>query len=246
MHNTIGAIILAAGRGSRMQLAGVNKVTLLLNKKPLIHYIIDLLERIMVTKVVVVVGYAKESVISVLSNHNVIFSEQTEQLGTAHAVLSAIKDLPDTLDDVFVLQGDDSMFYSQEILQSLIKAHKESQAKLTFLTITVTNPKGLGRIMRDDTGQLLSIVEEKDATDIQRQNREINPACYLFDIAFLKKYLSHVEKSSATGEYYLTSLIDIAVKNKEKIQTVRAGAIQWRGVNTPEELLQAEQMVIQS
>jgi bifunctional UDP-N-acetylglucosamine pyrophosphorylase/glucosamine-1-phosphate N-acetyltransferase len=119
-------------------------------------------------------------------------------------------------------------------------AHIVSDASLTFLTIDVTNPFGLGRIVRDDKGNVKAIVEEKDATESQRIIEEINPACYFFKVSFLKKYLKKVKKSPITGEYYLTSLVDIAIHNKEKIETVQAGFMPWRGVNTKEELREAE------
>jgi bifunctional UDP-N-acetylglucosamine pyrophosphorylase/glucosamine-1-phosphate N-acetyltransferase len=112
-----------------------------------------------------------------------------------------------------------------------------------LLTISVENPTGLGRVVRNEE-KVLGIVEEKDATEEMKKINEINPGCYVFQVSFLKKYLKRINKSPTTGEYYLTALIDIAVKNKQKINDVISGKILWRGVNTPEELKEAEKLFI--
>lgn len=242
MEKHLGAIILAAGKGTRMQLQDVNKVTLLVDKKPMIHYAIDVLKSMMIGPIVIVVGHAKQSVIDIITQDSVIFAHQSEQLGTAHAALCALEKLPHDVRDVFVLQGDDAMFYSQDILETLLKKHQETSAALTFLTITVANPTGLGRIIRDDSGKIVAVIEEKNATNEQKKVQEINPACYLFSVAFLRKYLHTVSQNTHTGEYYLTSLIDIATGHNETIATVTKADMQWRGVNTKEELEQAQQL----
>ncbi len=92
--------------------------------------------------------------------------------------------------------------------------------------------------------KVIAIVEEKDATKKIRKIKEINPACYMFKTEFLRKYLKDVPKSLITGEYYLTSLIDIAIKHDESIETLNVGKMPWRGVNTKEELQEAEKMYL--
>ncbi len=241
----IGAIILAAGKGSRMKATTVNKVAMPLMDKPMIIHTIERLEKMNITDIVVVVGFAKESVMNVLGN-KVIFAVQNKRLGTAHAVSCGLKKIASGIEHVLVVNGDDSAFYTTEILENLIKTHSESNAALTFLTIDRDNPTGLGRIVRNENGKLSSIVEEKDATDEQRNIKEINPGCYLFSVEFLQKYLPMVKKSSVSGEYYITSLIDIGIKHGEVVETQKAGNIAWRGVNTKEELLEAEQMMQQA
>jgi bifunctional UDP-N-acetylglucosamine pyrophosphorylase / glucosamine-1-phosphate N-acetyltransferase len=239
----LGAIVLAAGQGKRMQSTTVNKVTLPLAGKPMILYTADLLEKLRVSSIVVVVGFAKESVEFLLKDR-ALFAEQKERLGTAHAVRVALEKMPADISDVLILQGDDSAFYKKELIESLIEKHFRSGSSFTFLTIEVDNPFGLGRILRDKYGKLKGIVEEKDAKDVQREIHEINPACYIANIKFLERYLPKVEKSPATGEYYLTSLIDIGIKNNEIVETLKAGKILWRGVNTPSELQEAEDLII--
>lgn len=241
----IGAIILAAGKGSRMKATTVNKVAMPLLDKPMIIHTIERLEKMNIKDIVVVVGFAKESVMNVLGN-KVIFAVQNKRLGTAHAVSCGLKEIPEGIEHVLVVNGDDSAFYTTEILDNLIKTHSESRAVLTFLTIERDNPTGLGRIVRDSNGKLSSIVEEKDATTQQREIKEINPGCYLFSVEFLKKYLPMVQKSPVSGEYYITSLIDIGIKHGEIVETQKAGNIVWRGVNTKEELLEAEKIMQQA
>jgi bifunctional UDP-N-acetylglucosamine pyrophosphorylase/glucosamine-1-phosphate N-acetyltransferase len=241
-NKTLGGIILAAGRGKRMNLKYANKVTLTLADKPLILHSVQLLSKMKFTQIIVVVGFAKDSVKKVLKDTRVIFAEQTKQMGTAHAVESALSKLDKKINDVLVIQGDDSHFYNETIISNLIGIHLSEKASLTFLTITAQNPSGLGRIVRDKNGKVVGIVEEKDATENTRKINEINPACYIFDVQFLKKYLPKIPKSKITGEYYLTSLIDIAIKNNEKIQTLKAGEMIWRGINTVEDLIEAEKL----
>lgn len=249
MERHLGAIILAAGRGKRMQSVDLNKVAMSLSGKPIILHIVEFMKKIGIGKIVVVVGFAKESVMQALSTEDVIYAEQTEQLGTGHAVEVALEKVPQEVTDVFVVYGDDAVFYIDQhipVMQELFNKHLSCDAAITFLTIDQDNPIGLGRIVRDSNEKIAAIVEEKDATEEQKKITEINPGCFVFRVGFLKKYLPQVEKSPVTGEYYLTSLIDIALKNGEDVESVKGGKLAWRGVNTPEELQQAEQLFTQS
>ena len=241
----IAAIILAAGKGKRMKALKQNKVVFKLADKHMIAHTVDLLDKLKIETKIAVIGFAKESVMDVLKNR-VIYAVQKKRLGTAHAVLTAFKKLPKNVSDVLILQGDDSALYKKETIAKLIGLHFLSKAAFTFLTIDVDNPTGLGRVLRDKNDKLRAVVEEKDATEIEKQIKEINPACYVISVDFLKKYLKKIEKSKITGEYYLTSLIDIAIKNNEKIIACKAGKIAWRGVNTPEELKEAEMLFLQT
>ncbi len=241
--NNIAAVILAAGKGKRMKAKQVNKVVVPLANKHMILHTVDRLTELLISPIIVVVGFAKESVMKVLDG-KVVFAEQSKRLGTAHAALCGLRKLPQNIKTVLVLNGDDSAFYTQDIIKKLIRAHLKKNAALSFLTITVDNPVGLGRVIRDGNGKTIGIVEEKDATEQQKKIHEINPACYVFKVAFLKKYLSRVKKSEVTGEYYLTSLIDIAIKNKEKLKAVSVGKIPWRGINTRQELREAERLFL--
>jgi bifunctional UDP-N-acetylglucosamine pyrophosphorylase/glucosamine-1-phosphate N-acetyltransferase len=244
-ERVLGSVILAAGKGSRMKSEDVNKVTLNLHNKPIILRIVEFMESVGIKDIVVVVGFAKESVMEILKNEDVRYAEQKELLGTGHAAQVALDALPDHVTDLFIVYGDDAVFYQEShraIMQRLFQQHLSAEAVFTFLTIEQENPTGLGRIVRDKEGHLEAIVEEKDATEEQKKITEINPGCFVFRVDFLKKYLPQVERSHATGEYYLTSLIDLATHHSEKVATVQGGKLAWRGVNTKEELQEAERI----
>ncbi|HVZ58548.1 MAG TPA: sugar phosphate nucleotidyltransferase, partial [Patescibacteria group bacterium] len=241
MNNShhLAAIILAAGKGKRMQGGdSTNKVISPLARKPMIKHIVEFMEAIFVEQIVVVVGHAKESVQQVLTEHRLTFAEQSEQLGTGHAVGVALTSLRPEITDVMVVYGDDAVLYSannSKIISELIAKHYQNQAALTFLTIEQQNPFGLGRIVRDANGHVQAIVEEKNATEEQKKITEINPGCFIFQKDFLSRYLDRIEKNVVSGEYYLTDLVDIALQAGEKVQAIRGGQLLWRGVNTQEE-----------
>nr|MBI5456032.1 NTP transferase domain-containing protein [Candidatus Levybacteria bacterium] len=242
MNKNLGAIILAAGKGTRMKSKGVNKVAMYLASKPMILHTVELLESLNIKDIVVVVGFAKESVINVLEKR-AQFAEQKKRLGTAHAVKIALQKLNNKTNDALVLNGDDSAFYSKDIINKLIKKHFDDNSFFTFLTIEKDNPYGLGRVVRNKNGRVKAVIEEKDATSRERSINEVNPGCYVFKVDFLKKYLPLVQKSPITGEYYLTSLIGIGIKHNEKIETLKGGKLIWKGVNTKDELLEAQELI---
>lgn len=239
----IAGVILAAGKGTRMNLEERNKVTLHLAEKPIVLHIVEFMKTLPIDDIVVVVGHAKETVMQVLEKEQVIFAEQQQQLGTGDALAVAFRSLPPNITDAFVVYGDDAVFYNSKhkpIIEQLFIKHIISNAAITFLTIERENPTGLGRIIRDAEGHVQAIVEEKDATAVQKAITEINPGSFIFKVSFLKKYLPLIKKSPVTGEYYLTSLIDIAVAHNELVETLKGGKLLWRGVNTPEELEEAK------
>lgn len=237
------AIVLAAGKGKRMNSKTVNKVVLPLQNKPMISYTIDLLESLNIKEIIVVIGFAKESVVKILKGR-VFFAEQKKSLGTAHAVLCGLKKISASISDVIILNGDDSAFYKKAVIETLIQKHKSTNAAITLMTIKINNPFSLGRIIRDENGQLIKIVEEKDATGDQKNINEVNPGCYIFSVSFLRKYIKYIQKNPITGEYYINNLIDLAVLNKERIEAVLLDNIIWRGINTKEELQEAEKLLM--
>lgn len=241
----LGAIILAAGKGKRMEMTDANKVTVKLADKPMIQHIVDFMRGMSIETIIAVVGFAKESVMETLKGQHIIFAEQIEQLGTGHAVVCALEKLPEDITDVLVVYGDDAVLYAEKhvpVIAQLFTSHNTHESAITFLTIEQPNPFGLGRIVRDGNGKVQAIVEEKDATDDQKKITEINPGCFLFSVSFLKKYLPLLEKSPVTDEYYITSLIDIAIAHQENVQTVQGGHLAWRGVNTKDEHKEAERL----
>lgn len=240
----IAGIILAAGKGKRFKLKNINKVVLPIAGRPMITYAVELLKRLNIKLIIIVVGFAGESVKEVLRQEAVIFAQQKKYLGTAHALSCGLEKIPKDIKHVVVLNGDDALFLTSEIVNSLIAIHIEENASLTLLTIELLDPIGIGRVIRDAKGNVASIVEEKDATPRQRTIKEVNGLGYVFTVRFLKKYLKPIRRSKVTGEYYLTSLIEVAVKNKEKVADFSAGKIPWRGINTKEDLEEAERLLL--
>ncbi len=238
-NKNFGAIVLAAGKGSRMKAKNINKVAMSLAGKPIIKHAIELLEKMNIKTIVVVIGYAKASVIDAL-DQKVIFAEQSKRLGTGHAALCGLKKIPEGIKNVLIINGDDSAFYAGKMIQDLIEKHFSSNAALTFLTVEKDNPENFGRVVRDENGKLIAIFEEKNATSVQKRIKEINAGCYIYTIDFLKKYLPKVKKNSVSKEYYLTDLISIGLENNENVVNMQAGNMAWWGINTKEELEEAE------
>ena len=238
----VAAIVLAAGKGVRMRSKKVNKVMIPLSGRPMIAYTADLLRKLKIQTVAVVIGFAKDSVKNFLGP-GYLYAEQKKRLGTAHATGCALKKIPRRFREILVLNGDDSAFYTPAIIKKLIEKHHQKKSGLTLLTIETENPRGLGRILRDKKGKVLGIVEEKDATSSERKIKEVNPACYIFERRFLEKYLPRIKKSPASGEYYLTDLIGLGIDHREKVEAFKTKDIFWRGVNTWQELHQAEKMM---
>ncbi len=242
----IGAIILAAGKGKRLNMINQNKVVLRLADKPMIQHIMDFMKKIKIKTVVVVVGFAKETVTDALRNYEVIYAEQSEPLGTGHALVCGLAKLPDNIEDVLVVYGDDAVLYAEKhiaTIKRLFEVQQAENAAITFLTIEQKNPNALGRILRDDKGKVNGIVEEKDATDTQRKITEINPGCFVFSVKFLKKYKSELKKSPVTNEFYINNFLDLAMKHGELVRTIQGGEMAWRGVNTREELSEAKRLI---
>lgn len=239
------AVVLAAGKGKRMQATDKNKVAYEVGGKPMVQRTIELLENVGINNIFVVVGFAKNSVLNLLGPH-IKTVEQKKRLGTGHALMTALKVVPDNARAILVLNGDDSFSYSPQVIKELIKKFNQEKAAVCFLTTLIDTPAGLGRIVRGTSGEVLGIVEEKDATDKQKRISEINTGCYLFDTIFLRKYLKRLEKNPITGEYYLTDLVGLAAKNNLLITAIQFNDLDWKGVNTKDELKAAEQMFSQS
>ncbi len=250
MNNTIGAIILAAGKGTRINSREINKVAYPFHGKTMIEYAVDLVESI-AQHIVVVVGAYADSVKSSLQLHpQVLFAHQEEQLGTGHAVQIGMKPLLSYKPNcVLVGYGDHMMFYKQEGVKKLVKEHDENKAVVSFITTIHDNPNELawGRIERDPQGRVLDIVEQKDATDKQREIQELNAGFYCFDYNFLVENLPKIKKSEVTGEYYLTDLIKIACLDKKSVVAMPLPFDEVGiGVNKMEELEESRKLFSQT
>jgi bifunctional UDP-N-acetylglucosamine pyrophosphorylase/glucosamine-1-phosphate N-acetyltransferase len=233
-------IILAAGKGTRMKATEKNKVMYEVGGKPMISYPVAALKKLGVEQPIVVVGFAKESIQKYLGD-TVRYAEQTDPQGTADAVRVAMPLLADETGDVIVLYGDHSTFYTAELLQGLINQHRTAHAAMTLIT-THTNPAGYGRILRDASGNMIGIVEEKNATEQQRAITEINTGNAIYSVKFLREYLPKIQRNPVSGEFYFTDIVGLGVEHQENMQTyVVEDELVGLGVNTPEQLAIAEQ-----
>jgi len=245
MKSNFTAVILAAGKGTRLNCTKENKVVKKLADKPMISYTTDLLKKINIKSIIVVIGYAQESVKQILGD-KYIYALQKKPLGTGNAVLSALSSLPQTCQHVLVLNADDSAFYQPEDLDQLINTHLKNKADMSLLTVIKDNPKKLGRIIRDQNKKVSAIVEYKNATEQQRKIKEVNTATYCFTKEFLQACLPQVKPNPVSHEYYLTDLLAIAVKNNKQVIAVKLSqSSRFQGVNTKEDLQLADKKMKQ-
>ena len=196
------AVVLAAGKGTRMQ-SELPKVLATACGRPLVEYVLDALDRAGVGRKIVVVGYRAELVREALSGRaGVEFALQEEQLGTGHAVQVCRDALAGSQGPVFVLAGDSPMLQTSSLTE-LLTAYRDLNPACLLGTLMSPDPTGLGRIVRED-GKFVGIVEEKDATDEQRQIREVNMSTYLFRCPDLLESLDHLRNDNRQAEYYIT------------------------------------------
>jgi len=234
------AIILAAGRGTRMQAKDKNKVAFQLNGSPMIKHTVDNLHAAGIEEIIAVVGFQADSVREALGD-SVIYAEQKEQLGTGHALKTALPTLSPDIQTVLLVSGDDSAFYPPTLYQEIVATKKEAQADVIVLTIHKEDPTGLGRIVRDADGNITRIVEEKNATIEEKTIQEINTGFYCFDREFLDDYADKIKKNPVSNEYYATDLVEIALSAGKTVSAhfVEDASV-WHGVNTREDYKQAK------
>ena len=241
MKNT-AAIILAGGEGTRFNDGRPShkpKVLYEVLGKPLISYSLKVLKDLGAEEVIIVVGYKGEQIRNAIGE-KYKYGIQKEPLGTGDATLSGLEKLSKESQNVMVLYGGD--IYSEEILKGTLDTHQRENAKLTFVTIMVDDPRRFGRVVRDESGRVESIVEEKVATNNQRKIKEVNDGCYIFEREWLVKNINSLS-ASKIKEYFLTDLVEIAVNNKDKVSTFTINDPRdWVGIDSFEDIKGAEKM----
>jgi bifunctional UDP-N-acetylglucosamine pyrophosphorylase/glucosamine-1-phosphate N-acetyltransferase len=231
----LGVILLAAGQGTRMKSA-FPKVLHPLGGKPLFLHPLATAKELMPRRVVIIIGHGADAVRLVYPGRDVDWVIQEQQLGTGHAVLCAKEAFRDFRGDVLILSGDVPLIKNCT-LRALLEQHRSSRAALTLLTASLENPQGYGRILRAADGSIAAIVEEKDASDRQREISEINAGVYVASAAFLFAALDGVKNHNRQGEYYLPDIVAIALSQGNGVKTMRVeDALEIMGVNTREEL----------
>lgn len=241
MTRLLATVILAAGKGTRMNNPAIAKVMHEMNGKPMLGIVVDLATSLHSTKTIVVVGWQKDAVVEFLreSGKRVSWVEQSPQLGTGHAVMQARDQLRDFEGDVLVLSGDVPLLTSGTV-ERLLNHHRLKSAAATVLTAIAADPTGYGRIVRTANGHVCGIVEQKDATESQREITEINSGIYVFDSRHLLAGLAQITPSNAQKEYYLTDVFEYLWKNNLPVEAISAPSLtEVMGINTVAQLEEA-------
>ena len=243
------AIILAAGKGTRMG-SDLPKVVHEVGGRPMVCAVVDACRGAGCERVVLVVGYKQEVVRDLIAKQGAAWSKgiefavQEQQLGTGHAVLSAKAGLGETVNEkgrpCFVLAGDGPLIRA-ETLRTLLKTHTEMNAAATLATSVIDDPTGYGRIVRDSQRKLSAIVEHKECTPDQLKIREVNPSYYCFDTAKLFAALAQVKRNEQSGEYYITDVPSLLLKQGERVEVIEAVPPQdILSINTPAQLAEVD------
>ena len=207
-YSSVVALVLAAGKGTRMQ-SDNPKVLHEVFFSPMIHHVLDALQPMLLGGNLVVTGHQGQLVEDALREYPVSFVHQAPQLGTGHAVLACEDELHSHQGSVLILCGDTPLIRTETLLRFL-HTHFENTSLLTVMTTNVADPGNYGRIVTDEHGNIMRIVEEKDATLAQKEIREINAGIYCVDAHFLFKALKKVGTDNMQGEIYLTDIVAIA------------------------------------
>ena len=240
----IAVAILAAGRGTRMK-SSLPKVLHLLGGRSLVERVLESLQTISPHRRMIIVGYQAEEVKTALQKKNISLSpavefiEQAEQLGTGHAIQQLIPHLEGFTGDLLVLNGDVPLLRPETIKQ-LLQAHQEHQNAATILTAQLPNPQGYGRVFCNGQNIIKEIVEDRDCTTAQKQNRRINAGVYCFSWSKLMEVLPHLQANNDQQEYYLTD----AVNQLEQVMAVDVEDYQeMLGINDREQLATAYEIL---
>ncbi len=231
-------VVLAAGQGKRMH-SNLPKVMHRVAGKPMVEHVLDAAAEVATCKPVVVYGHGGQQLRDGLAHRNLDWAEQAEQLGTGHAVAQTLSLLPDQ-GLVLILYGDVPLLRAQS-LAGLLGAAADSG--FAVLTVTMTDPSGYGRILRDAVGNVARIVEHKDATPAELAVAEINTGIMAIDAAHLKRWIPKLGNSNAQGEYYLTDCVEMAVAEGIAVKRVHIDdADEAMGVNNRRQLAEVERI----
>jgi len=261
--NNLGIIILAAGKGKRMG-GDLPKVLTKLGDKPLIDYVVTTAISLNPSKIAVVVGFEKEKVIDYITDHfpqgifekkylkkevtykgetEVHYVHQREQLGTGHAVQETKEVFKNFNGDIVLLYGDAPLI-SKETIQNLISHHGQTGAAATILSADYDNPFGYGRVIRDESGVLLKVIEEKDASPLEKNITEVNTGTYVFRAEKLFADLDKLSRDNAQNELYITDMVGILREGGEITSSWKTDKREETfGINTPEELEKVRELL---
>lgn len=236
-----GIIILAAGQGKRLGCVDMPKVLMEIGGRPMISYILETLEKGGVPKenICLVVGFQAEKVKEKIGP-GYIYAMQKERLGTAHAAHTGEQVLPDKFDRFLVIQGDDSAFYSFKMLEKFAADHIKNDNDMTLLTCEVADAALLGKIIRDENGKMVAVVEKENATREQKKIKEISTNTFCFKRSWFKNIYPQLKPIPNLNELGITAFIEEAEKLGAKFDGIKLfNSDEWFGINTPEQLEEA-------
>jgi UDP-N-acetylglucosamine diphosphorylase/glucosamine-1-phosphate N-acetyltransferase len=235
----LSAIVLAAGKGTRMK-SDLAKVLHTCLGRPLIDWVLDQAVAAGAQHQVVVVGHQRESVMAATGGRGVDFAIQSEQLGTGHAVQMCREAFASRKGLVLVLSGDVPLL-TAATLRRLREVHDSEKRDATVLTAIFDDPSGYGRVIRDAAGSVVGIVEHKDAKPAELEVKEINSGIYLFDIELLFKYIERLDTDNAQAELYLTDVLRFLVEDGFSVGALATeDQAEIQGVNTLDQLDEVE------
>jgi len=237
------AVVLAAGKGTRLHTDEIDapKVMREACGKPLLWHVLNALSFIDKKDIILVVGYKKESVTSYFNEYP--YAIQSEQLGTGHAVMAASDELKDHTGALLICYGDMPAI-KRDVYEQLLNTHFEEGNDCTILTGESTLKMSFGRIQRDENGEFMHVVEEKDCTPEQLKIKELNTGVYVFNTPLLLSALKELKNDNAQGEYYLTDIPAMIRSNGAKIGTLKRNlGDDIIGVNTQEQLELVEKIL---
>jgi len=235
--------VFAAGKGTRIREVSNNKpkLMLLINDKPMCSYIIERLIDIGFQKPNILVGYKAEEIEKYFGK-KCAYITQKKRLGTGHAAKTVLKNIPNNYKHLLVLQGDDSAFYKENTLNKFIHDYLNNNPVNSFM-VTESNDLTVGRVQEDSNGNIVKVVEKEEMLpEDYKKYKLINAAGYLFNINWMRKNISKLKKHMPKGEYYLPDLIKMAILEKKKVIGFKIPNNEWFGVNTPEQLKQANRL----
>lgn len=234
----IGVIVLAAGKGTRMR-SNKAKVLHEVFFAPMLHHVLNAIVPLSPQKIVIVTGHQAEAVEASLADFDVVFARQKQQIGTGNAVLAAEKLFANFTGTVLIVCGDSPLIRT-ETLRAMLAAHSASQAVLTVMTTEMADPANYGRIITDNQGNLLRIVEEKDASSGEKKINEVNAGIYCVQGAFLFNGSRRIGSANQQGEFYLTDLVEIArAEDLRVMRYVCDDHIEVLGINSRVDLAEA-------
>ncbi|MBW2599277.1 MAG: NTP transferase domain-containing protein [Deltaproteobacteria bacterium] len=235
----LATVILAAGKGTRMK-SDLAKVLHPVCGKPMLWYVVALARTLGSEKTVVVTGHQADLIKEAMKDWNLIYAHQEKQLGTAHAVLQANGALRGFDGDVLILCGDVPLLLPSTI-EGLLENHRSGGASITVMTAILDDPGSYGRVVKNREGDVLKIVEARDADTEERAIKEINTGIYCAENAFLFEAVKKIDNKNAQGEYYLTDILDVARRENRRTGSFIIGdPSEAMGINTPDDLKTAE------